>query len=100
MGLAGSLSVAAIPALSLNVHTIAVSIVNRVSMCLMNDGKGMAMSWEPGSAVLSVCNPTRDFQPGHSPSCVSEDSQSGEGFWVCLDRGCSSSPTSRMRRCG
>ncbi len=48
----------------------------------------------------------RGFHPVLSPSCVTEDSRSGGGFQVCLDRGCprlqlaSSSPGSRVRRCG
>ncbi len=36
----------------------------------------------PGSTVL--CELTRGFQPVLFPSCVAEDSRSGEGFQVCL----------------
>ncbi len=40
----------------------------------------------PGSTVL--CELTRSFHPVPSPSCVAEDSRSGEGLQVCLDRRC------------
>ncbi len=33
-------------------------------------------------------NHTKGFNPVLSPSCVAEDSLSGEGFWVCLGRNC------------
>ncbi len=39
----------------------------------------------PGSAVL--CELTRHFHPVLSPSCVAEDSRSGNRFQVGLDRG-------------
>ncbi len=58
----------------------------------------------PGSTVL--CELTRDFHPVLSPSGVAEDLLFGEGFQVCLDRGCPhlqqapSSPAPRARRCG
>ncbi len=56
-----------------------------------------------GTTVL--CELTRDFHPVLSPSCVAEDSRSGERFQACIDRGCprlqltTSSPVPRARRC-
>ncbi len=58
----------------------------------------------PGSTVLSEL--TRRFHPALSPSCVAEDSRSGDRFRVGLDRGCprlqlaSSSSAPLARRCG
>ncbi len=58
----------------------------------------------PGSTFL--CELTRHFYPVLSPSCGTEDSQSGERFQVDLDRGfprlqpAFSSSAPRARRCG
>ncbi len=49
--------------------------------------------------------PVRDFHPVLSPSCETEDSRSGEGLQVCLERACprhqlpSSLPAPRARQC-
>ncbi len=49
---------------------------------------------------------TTSRHPVLSPSCVAEDSRSGEGIQGCIDRGCSSlqlvssSAVQRARRCG
>ncbi len=57
----------------------------------------------PGSTVLSDL--TRGFHIVLSPSCLAEDSRSGEGLQACLDRGClglqlaSSCPAPRARWC-
>ncbi len=63
------------------------------------------LSWgTPGSTVL--CELTRHFHPVLSPSCVTDDSPSGELFQVCFARGCpclqlaSMSSAPRARRCG
>ncbi len=58
----------------------------------------------PGSKML--CELSRDFKSVLSPSCVAENSRSGEGHHAYPDRGCprlqlaSGSPTPRARRGG
>ncbi len=56
--------------------------------------------------MMALRELTRDFHPVLPPSCVAEDSRSGERFQVGLDRVCpcpqlvSRSSTPRARRCG
>ncbi len=38
--------------------------------------------------LLALCELIRDIHLVPSPSCVAGDSALGEGFQVCLDRGC------------
>ncbi len=72
---------------------IIIIILKSLNLCLIID-----------LAVLLEL--TRHFHPVHSPSCVAEDSRSGNQFQVGVDRGdpclqlASRSSVPRTRRCG
>ncbi len=86
-----------LPTLSL---ATVIQLVARRSCCIFSENE----LDHAGSTVL--CGLTREFHPIFSPSYVAEDSRSGEGLQVRLDRGCprlhlaSSSSAPRARRCG